>query len=100
PTKLNDSSISHHGFHSEHVIDRNAVLQSMRTAAVCGDIAANGARTLAGRIWSIVISGAAQCLREPGVNHTWLNNGVSIAHVQLFDDLHSREHNHDSAADR
>ena len=100
PAELHDPAVGHHRFHAEHVIDRHAIFQRVRPAAVGGDVAADRAGALARRIGSVMKAGAFQRLVEPGIHHARLNDGIAIAEIDFLDRLHPRQHDHHAAADR
>ena len=98
--ELHDRAVAQHDLDAEHVIDRHAVLERVRSAGVRGHVAADRAGALARRVGGEVIAGAGQRLGEPQVGHARLDHRHAIAEVDLENLVHAREHDHHAAADR
>src|SRR5438046_1945580 len=71
----------------------------MWAAGIGGDVAADRAGALARRIGSIVIAGAFEGGGEPNVDDAGLNDGVTIAEIDLQNPLHPRQNDHHTATD-
>ena len=83
---------------AQHVVGGYAVEQGVRAAGVGGDVAAQRAGLLAGRVWGVVKSEAAGVGAEVGVDHARLDHGATVARVHLKDAVHTRGGDHHPAA--
>ena len=100
PANAHDRSIRQNGFQPEHVITRDAVLQTARPAGVRGNVAADEAFILAGRIWWIIQSFSFNCGLKIFGDHTWLHHRDKIGRVDFLDAIHSSQRKHNAAAHR
>jgi hypothetical protein len=100
PAGGDDAAVRQHQLDAEDVVDGDAVLEGVRAAAVRGDVPAEGAGALAGRVRGVVVAERLEGVREPHVHHPRLDDGVPVADVHFEDPLHPRQADHDPAADR
>ena len=69
--ELDDRAVGQHHFDAQHVVDRDAVLQRVRSARIGREIAADGAGPLARGVGRVVKAGSleslvSQTLTTPG----------------------------------
>ncbi len=95
--KLNDFAARQHYLYSGNVIHCDAIHQGMRTAGVLGDVTADGAGFLAGRIGCKVESEVRHVLGELQVHHAGLHHRALVLDVNLENAVHAREGDHDAA---
>ena len=81
------------------MIRSRAVFQTMNTAGVLRDVAANRARWLAGRIGDVIETVGRHCAREMRIYQAGLHNCQPIFRVNAQNLAHSREFDHDAAID-
>ena len=87
-------------FEARDVIGRHSVGQRVRAAGIFGDVSADGARFLAGRIGREI---KAQVLDRAGqveIHDSGLNNRAKICGINFENAVHARERDHDAAAAR
>ena len=90
-----------HHAHAEHVVDGEAVLEAVRAAGVFGDVAADGADALRGRVGRIVVAVGRDALCDLEVDHAGLRRPHDcVVEVNLEDPPHPREPDDDAAAHR
>ena len=82
------------------MVDGDAVGQRVRTTGIFGDVAADGAGFLAGRIGSKIETSVFDGASDIEIHHAGLDNGAGIFEIELQDAVHPREHDHDAAAAR
>jgi len=63
------------------MVDGEAVLQAVRAAGVLGDVAADGADLLAGRVRRVVVALRRDALRHPEVYDAWLYDRALIVEI-------------------
>ena len=94
---MNDFAIGQHESESGDMIRGNSVSECMRTAGVFGNVAANGAGFLAGRIGSEVKTVRFNRAREIRIDQAGLHGGALILQIDFQDAVHAREGDHDAA---
>src|SRR5262249_38258918 len=94
-----DAAVRQDDLDTENVIDGDAVLEGVRSAAVGGDVAADGAGPLAGWVRRVVVAERLEGVGEPDVHDAGIDDGVAVADVDLVDLAHAGEGDHDAAAD-
>ena len=95
--ELHDVAVGHHDFHAGHVIHRDAVHQGVRPAGIFGDVAADGAGLLAGRIGREVEAKMRNVLGELQIHHAGLHHGALVFDIDFEDAVHAREGDNDAA---
>ena len=95
---VNDLAVGQDQVESGDVIGGDAVSERVRSAGIFGDVAADGAGFLAGRIGSEVEAIRLDGARKIGVNHSRLNRCALIFEVDFEDAVHARKGDHDAAA--
>src|SRR5262249_49169635 len=94
-----DPAVGQHQLGAEDVVDGDAVLQRVRPAGVGGDVAADGAGALAGRVGGEVVAVRLDVVGEPEVDHARLDDGVAVAVIDLQNASHARQGDQHAAAD-
>src|SRR5262249_1899891 len=84
---------------TQDMVDGHAVFERVGAAGVGGDVAADGAGPLAGRVGGKVIPVRLQVIRQPQVDHARVDDGVAVAVIDLEDALHPCQRQDDPAAD-
>ena len=82
------------------MIGGHAIGQSVRTAGILGDVAADGAGALAGWIGRVKVAAALNGERDVQIDHAGLDNGALIVEVDFEDAVHAREGDHEPALER
>ncbi len=77
--------------HRQHVVERDPVLEAMRTSGVLGYVAADRARRLARRIRSVEQSVRCDVLVEPEIHDAGLDRGAAVFDVEREDLLEAVE---------
>src|SRR5262249_16423809 len=80
-----DPAIGQDDLDAEDVVDRDAVLESVGPAGVGGDVSANGASALAGRVGGVVPAVGAEVVRQPQVDDAGLDDREGVAVGQFQD---------------
>ena len=95
-----DFAVGEDELERDNVIDGHAVGERVRTASVFGDIAADGARFLAGRIGSVIEAGVFDSASDIEIDDAGLNGGALIFEVDGDNFVHARKCEHDAAGAR
>ena len=93
-------AVGQNQFEARDVIGRHSVGQRVRAAGIFGDVSADGARFLAGRIGREI---QAQMLDRAGqveIHDSGLNNRAKIRRINFENAVHARERDHDAAVAR
>ena len=77
-TQGGDAAIGQNNLHGEDVVARHAVLQAVHTAGVFGDVAADAASHLAGRIRRVIEAIPRHRAGDPAVDHPGLNRDALV----------------------
>ena len=80
---LHNLAVGRHHFQPQHVIHCDAILQRVRTAGVCRNVAADRARPLARRIRRIVKTSAREPAVQMCVHNARLDHRVTIAEIHF-----------------
>ena len=99
PPETDNLAVGEHDLEAGHVVRRNAVGERVRAAGVLGDVAAQGARLLAGRIRDEMQSVRRGGGGEMQIDHAGLHDGAEVRGVDLDDAGHPRERHDDAALD-
>ena len=89
--KLHDVAVRQHDFHAGHVIHRDAVHQRVRSAGILGNIAADSAGLLAGRIGREVQAKMRDMFGELKIHYAGLHHRALILGIDFQDAVHARE---------
>ena len=81
------------------MIDRDAVLQRVRSTRIRGKITTDRAGTLAGRVGRVMVSTPLQMLRQMDIHQPRLDDGITVTIVHFQDPLHSRQCDHHTPSD-
>ena len=92
-----DLAVGHDHFEAEHVVGGHAVLERVRAAGVVGDVAADGARLLAGRIGGVVVAAWGHRVGEVQVDQPRLHHRDLVVVVDLQHAVHAHERDHEAA---
>ena len=84
----------------EHVIRRDAVLETVRAARVGRDVAADRGDHLTGGIGREEPAAVAHGIRQPQIDEPGLHRGAAVGEVELEDLRHARHRDHDAALGR
>jgi len=96
----NELCVGQNKLQAENVVRRDAVSESVRAAGVFGDVAADGAGSLAGGIGREVESGVGDGGGQIGIDDAGLDDGALIFDVEFDNAIHAREGNDDAAVAR
>ena len=88
---LDDLARHQHDLAAQHVVGGHAVFQAMHAAGILGDVAADRAGDLRGRIGRIIKSGMRHRLAEGEVGHPGLGHHGAVIEVDLADALELAE---------
>ena len=88
-------AVRQHDVGREHVIDREAVLEAVRAARVLGDVAADRADLLRGRIGRVVEALRRDRARHLEIRHPRLDDDEAALDVDLEHPRHPRQRDHD-----
>ncbi len=84
----------------EHVVDREAVLQAVRSTRVLGDVAADRADLLARRIRGVVVPAGRDRLRDLEVRHPGLDDRTAVLEIDLEHAVQPGQRDHDPVGHR
>ena len=98
--ELDDFAVGQNEFEREHVIGRDAVLERMRTAGILGDIAADGARDLRGRIGRVEKSIRLDRVGDVQIDDAALDFDAPVLAIDFQDPIHLRGADHRGCVQR
>ena len=84
--------------HTQHVVQRQTVLQAMHTAGILGNVATDGAGDLTARVGRVVKAERSSRLADRQVAHPALNHGRTGQWIEREDFVEFRERDGDSPA--
>ena len=90
-------AVGGHYLHTENVVGGDAVGQAVGSAGVLGNVPANGARLLRGRVWGIVEAVLLYGVRQVDVDDPGLHDRQPVLDVDLNDPVHSGEGRNDAS---
>ena len=93
---LQDLALDRHHAQLEHVVHGQPVLQAMHAAGVLGDVAADGASDLAGRVGGVVQAVGSGRFGDSQVTHAGLYARDPGNRIDLQDALHLRQAERDA----
>ena len=89
-----DAAIGQNDLHGEDVVARHAVLQAVHPAGVFGDVAADAAGHLAGRIRRVIKAIPRHRAGDPAVDHPGFNRDALVRQVNGDDPAHATGGDH------
>src|SRR5262249_9091006 len=98
--ELADRPVGHHHFGPQNVVYGNAVLESVWSSRIRGEISADGTGSLAAGVGSVMESGPLEVLREMDIDQARLDDGIAVTQVDFQNSPHARQRDHHAAADR
>src|SRR5262249_41349908 len=96
---FDDAAVGQDEGDAEDVVDSNAVLERVRPTGVGGDVAADGAGALAGRVRGEVVAVRLEVVGDPQVADPRLNNGLALPILSLEEPFHPHQGDDDPTAD-
>ena len=99
PAAADDLAAAGHRHHAEHVVAAGAVLDRARATGIAGQVAADGAAFVAGRIRRPEQAVRLQRLLQVAVAHARFDHHAAVAGADLHDPVHVRERNHHPAGE-
>ena len=99
PTELDHLAVGQHDLQPDHVVGGEAVLEAVRAAGVLGDVAADRADDLAGRVGRVEEVGADRG-RDGRVGDARLDADPSVVEVDLEDPGEPGQHDEHAVGDR
>ena len=99
-TEFDNRAVAQNGFQSEQVIDGRAVFDRIRSAGVCGHVAADRTGALRGRFGRKEVTRAGQRFCKLRIVNARLDHGPAVAEIDIQHAIHSREHEHNAASGR
>ena len=83
------------------MVDGEAVLEAVRAAGVLGDVAADGADRLRGRIGRVEVAMRAKHARlRRSIDDAGLDDDLRVGKVHIEDAVHARQADNDAAGQR
>ena len=98
-SQLDDLAVGQHHRQSCHVVDREAVLEAVRTTRVLGHVAADRAHLLARRVRRVEEALVGNGPRDVEVGDARLHDDALCVEVDLEDPGHSRQRDDDAVRD-
>ena len=93
---IGDLAVGQDHFERQHVVHREAVLETVRAAGVLGHVAADRADLLARRIGRVVVAVRRDSLRDFEVRHAGLDRHATVGDIDLEHTVEARERDHDA----
>ena len=97
---LDDLAVDRHTAHAQQVVHRQAVLEAMHAAGVLGDVAADRARDLRGRVRRVIEAVGCRHLGDREVAHAWLHHRRARQRIELEDAVEARQRQQHAASVR
>src|SRR5256886_6345363 len=97
--QVHERAVREHHLQTEDVRGGEAVLEAVGAPRVLGDVAADGAALLRGRVRGIEVVGR-DGLGHTQVEHTRLHHDPGVRDVDVQDAIHPRQADHDAVRDR
>ena len=97
---VGDLTVRQNDFDREHMVDGEAVLETVGAAGVLGDVTADGAHLLARRIGRVVVAVRRDSLRDLEVRHARLDGHATVRDIDLEHAIEARERDHDAILGR
>jgi hypothetical protein len=98
--QLNHFAVGQHGFDAQHVIARHAILQAVHAARIEGDVAADGADRLAGRIGGIIQAVFGYGFAHVEIDHARLDDGDALLGIDVENVIQAIERDQQAIFDR
>ena len=98
--EADDRAVDQHQLDAEKIVGRQPVLQAVHAAGILGDVAADRAGDLAGRIRSIVEAAMRHRVRDGEVGDARLDGDAAIVEVDLKDAVELAEGEQDTVGQR
>ena len=98
--ELDELAVRQDDLRGEHVVDGEAVLEAVCAARVLGDVAADRAHLLRGRIGRVEEAVARDGARDVEVRHARLDDDLAAVDVDREHAVHPRERDDDPVRDR
>ena len=97
---VHELAVRKHRLDPEDVMHGEAVLQAVRAAGILGDVAADRADLLAGRIRRVVVTERRHLTRDLEVGDAGLDGDALVRDVDVQDPIEARQRDHDAARHR
>src|SRR5262245_1802554 len=98
--KIEDFAAGKYDAASQDVIGCRTVLETMNSACTFGNVAANSASRLTGRIWNVIQAERRDRSRDLQVNYSRLHYGETVGRIYFEDLAHARHLDHDALIKR
>ena len=98
--ELEQLAVRQHDLRAGHVVDGEAVLETVRAARVLGEVPADRAHLLTGRVGRVEVAGGRDGARHLEVRHAGLDDDALAPEVDLDDPVHPGDRDDDPVGDR
>ena len=98
--EADDVAVGQHQLQAQHVVGGEAVFQAVHAARVLGDVAADGAGDLRGRVGRVVEARVLDRLGDAEVGHAGLGDDGAVLEVDVEDPVELAQAQHDAVGER